>query len=74
MWTTDGIWDMTDLEVIYEIRQRKTNSISFHLYVESEQTKQDKNGLTETEIKGMIARGDGVAGGVGEKGDGESSR
>ena len=55
-----------DLEsiILKYIRQRNTNTIWFHLYVESEKTmnKQNRNRLIERENKRMIVRGEGCEG------------
>ena len=58
-------------EISQRKRQRKTNIVWFHLYVESkktnEQMSQNRNRVIDTENKQVLARGDGDGGGGGEK-------
>ena len=44
--------------LLSEIRQRKTNTVWFHLYVESKQT--NKNRVVDIETEGMATRREGV--------------
>ena len=44
--------------MLSEIRQRKTNTVWFHLYVESKQT--NKNRVVDIETEGMATRREGV--------------
>ena len=64
-----------DLEgiMLSELRERKTNTVCFHLYVESK--KQNKQQIKQkqthrTENKPVVSRGEGL-GGMGEIGGGD---
>lgn len=56
--------------MLREIRQRKTNTIRSHFYVESKKQHHTKNRLTDIKNKVMGARAV-VGGRTGKKGEGE---